>query len=87
MTSASICKGDQCFVVGLMFFCSFVSTTTHTNQQCHLSGLGLFSDGEEGLYAVSFKLSTALIGLQWLGLQSVADIKVVKNPLRVLRAQ
>ena len=36
-------------------------------------------DREEGLFSVSCKLSLALSCLQWLGLQSVADIKVVQK--------
>ena len=55
MTAASMCKGDQWIVVGVfVFVCAglYISTITHKNQQCYLSGLGQFKDQEEGLFSV-----------------------------------
>ena len=71
----------DCCRCGCVWFCvcRIVSTTTHKNQKCYLSALGQFKDQEEGLFLVSCKLSLARSCLQWLGLQSVADIKVVKS--------
>ena len=66
------------FYCGVGCFRSLHSTTTHANQMCHLSGLGVLADGEKSVYRVSFKFSTTLIDLKWPLLQSVADIQVVK---------
>ena len=48
-------------------FCRWISTTTQENQQCYLSGVANFSDGEDGKVTVSFSAHTncpsmALVG-------------------------
>ena len=54
---------------GGVFVCRWISTTTKENQQCCISALALFADGEDGKFTVSSslsKLSTALVELTWL---------------------
>ena len=71
---------------GGVFVCRWISTTTKENQQCCISALALFADGEDGKFTVSSslsKLSTALVELTssdvaqpYKTLQSITDIKV-----------
>ena len=85
-----MCKGDYCFVgLEVFFVCRWIATTTKENQQCCLSALALFADGEDGKFTVSSslsKLSTALVELTssdvaqpYKTLQSVTDIKVERT--------
>ena len=70
----------------VFFVCRWISTNTKENQQCCISALALFADGEDGKFTVSSslsKLSTALVGLTssdlaqpYKTLQSITDIKV-----------
>lgn len=53
------------FYCGVGCFRRLHSTTTHANQMCHLSGLGVLADGEKFVYRVSFKFSTTLNDLKW----------------------
>ena len=70
----------------VFFVCRWISTNTKENQQCCISALALFADGEDGKFTVSSslsKLSTALVELTssdvaqpYKTLQSITDIKV-----------
>ena len=59
----SKCKGDQSFYgfkCVFFAFCRWFSTTKKVNQQqCYLSGLAHFNDGEDGKVTVSFSAHTS----------------------------
>ena len=41
----------------VFFVCRWISTNTKENQQCCISALALFADGEDGKFTVSSSLS------------------------------
>ena len=47
--------------------CRLSSTITKENQQCYLSGLAHFNDGEEGKVTVSFSAHTSCPSMALVG--------------------
>ena len=89
MTPPSMCKGGSTGLLWVwrFFTCRWISTTTCANQQCYLSGLGLYSDGEDGKFSVSFTCPPPLLVYSGLGDSPLQISWLLEPHLRVCAAQ
>ena len=64
-------RGTKVFMGLDVFFLQsagcYISTITKENQQCYLSGLAHFNDGEEGKVTVSFSAHTSCPSMALVG--------------------